>query len=99
MTRCLVRAIAVTLVLGGLAAIAAPAGAERQLPRSQQEIQLSFAPLVKRAALAVVNIFTTKTVGERAELRLWRGGRSRSAKPRFESVSQLKRMLLRPVDR
>ena len=65
MTRDLVRPIAVALVLGGLAAIATPAGAERQLPSSKQEIQLSFAPLVKRAAPAVVNIFTTKTVQTR----------------------------------
>ena len=65
MTRCLVRAIAVALVFGGLAAVAVPAGAERQLPSSQQEIQLSFAPLVKQTAPAVVNIFTTKTVQSR----------------------------------
>ena len=37
----------------------------RQVPRSGAEIQLSFAPLVKRAAPAVVNIYTRRIVRQR----------------------------------
>ncbi|HEX6959662.1 MAG TPA: DegQ family serine endoprotease [Ferrovibrio sp.] len=57
--------------LGVLAILAAvvlglqPSGApaqERVLPRSRSEIELSFAPLVKRVAPAVVNIYTRRTV-------------------------------------
>ncbi|MBL4741088.1 MAG: Do family serine endopeptidase [Sneathiella sp.] len=40
--------------------------AEKIVPDSAQEIQLSFAPLVKKAAPAVVNIFTKKTVKTKA---------------------------------
>ena len=43
-----------------------PALAETKVPISQAEIQLSFAPLVKKVAPAVVNIFTTKTVTQRS---------------------------------
>lgn len=35
---------------------------QRALPRSQAEIQLSFAPLVKKAAPAVVNIYSSRKV-------------------------------------
>ncbi len=35
---------------------------DRALPASQEEIQLSFAPLVKQVAPAVVNIYTKRTV-------------------------------------
>ncbi len=41
------------------------AHAESKIPESSQEITLSFAPLVKKAAPAVVNIFTKKTVVQR----------------------------------
>jgi Do/DeqQ family serine protease len=42
---------------------ASPAAAQqRAVPRDPAEIQLSFAPLVKRTAPAVVNIFTRRTV-------------------------------------
>ena len=43
----------------------APATAER-LPASQEEITLTFAPLVRQASPAVVNVYTTKTVKSRA---------------------------------
>src|SRR3569832_1450865 len=33
----------------------------RQLPQSQAEVQLSFAPLVKQVTPAVVNVYATKT--------------------------------------
>ncbi len=36
--------------------------AEKRLPKSQREIQLSYAPLVKQAAPAVVNIYTKRVV-------------------------------------
>ncbi|MEZ5814777.1 MAG: Do family serine endopeptidase [Alphaproteobacteria bacterium] len=38
---------------------------ERTLPQTQNQIQLSFAPLVKKTAPAVVNIYTKRTVSER----------------------------------
>jgi serine protease Do len=41
---------------------AAPVAAEDVVPTSQAQIMLSFAPLVKKASPAVVNIFTKKTV-------------------------------------
>ena len=39
-----------------------PAFAEKRLPSSQSEINLSYASLVKRAAPAVVNIYTKRFV-------------------------------------
>ncbi len=53
---------------GALAALApfAPATAQnRAVPQTRSQIQLSFAPLVKDVAPAVVNIFTRTTVRER----------------------------------
>ena len=43
----------------------ATAVAQNKLPLSRQEIQLSYAPLVKRAAPAVVNIYTKRIVQTR----------------------------------
>jgi serine protease Do len=43
----------------------APLLAQKTLPTSRQEIQLSYAPLVKRAAPAVVNIYTKRVVQAR----------------------------------
>ena len=58
---------------GGLAArvlaalmLLTPAAAAEAVPQSQAEIELSFAPLVKKAAPAVVNIYTRKVVQARA---------------------------------
>ncbi len=48
-----------------VALLAAPAAAEKQVPASKDQIQLSFAPLVKKAAPAVVNIYTRKVVRRR----------------------------------
>ena len=54
-------AIALTvLVAPGLAT-----AQERQVPASRSEVELSYAPLVKRTAPAVVNIYTKKTVRTR----------------------------------
>jgi len=47
--------------------VAGPATAEpRAVPDSRDQIQLSFAPVVKRAAPAVVNIYTSRKVQARA---------------------------------
>ncbi|MGY8999116.1 MAG: DegQ family serine endoprotease [Rhodospirillales bacterium] len=43
-----------------------PVYAQKKVPSSQAEIKLSFAPLVKKVAPAVVNIFTRKTVRQRS---------------------------------
>ena len=43
-----------------------PAFSQKNVPNSQAEIKLSFAPLVKKVAPAVVNIFTRKTVTQRS---------------------------------
>ncbi len=59
--------------VAGIAALAvllaAPAGdataQQRQVPASEAEIQLSFAPLVEKSAPAVVNIYTRKQVRNR----------------------------------
>ncbi len=49
-----------------ICALALPAAAaEKVAPRTATEIQLSFAPLVKKAAPAVVNIYTRKVVRTR----------------------------------
>lgn len=50
------------LLLAGAALLPATAGAK--VPESRTEIQLSFAPLVKQVAPAVVNIYTRKVVQE-----------------------------------
>lgn len=55
--------IALTLAV---AMIAAPAWAETRVPRAQSEISLGFAPLVKEAAPAVVNIYAKRVVEGRA---------------------------------
>jgi len=56
--------IAAVLVSG---LIASPATGEQiRVPQNQNEITLSFAPLVKKAAPAVVNIFTKKKVRQTA---------------------------------
>ncbi|MBM3564884.1 MAG: Do family serine endopeptidase [Alphaproteobacteria bacterium] len=57
---------ALVLVSGlGLAGSVLAQGAEKRLPESHAEAQASFAPLVRKTAPAVVNIFTTKAVQTR----------------------------------
>ena len=55
-----------TLIAGlvsGFFVVSAPmALAKKKVPASQMQIQLSFAPLVKQAAPAVVNIYTRRVV-------------------------------------
>src|SRR6202030_3077301 len=46
-----------------IAALLAPAGAQqRQVPASPAQLQLSFAPVVKRVAPAVVNVYASHVV-------------------------------------
>ncbi len=55
----------IVLLLGVLALALAPAQtavAKKVVPTSQAQVQLSFAPLVKQAAPAVVNIYTRRVV-------------------------------------
>lgn len=56
------------LILGLLASLpaASPALAEARVPSSQLEINLSFVPLVKQAAPAVVNIYARRVVQQSA---------------------------------
>ena len=49
-----------------LALAAAPLAAETRVPTSQAEISLGFAPLVKQAAPAVVNIYAKRVVQSRS---------------------------------
>jgi serine protease Do len=48
-----------------LALLCATPAFAQQVPASQQQMQMSFAPLVKRTAPAVVNIYTKRVVKER----------------------------------
>ena len=56
-TRILIALLAITLPLQALAQ-----DTERALPESRTEMQLSFSPLVKKIAPAVVNIYTKRVV-------------------------------------
>src|SRR3954454_7252987 len=55
--------LAASLVL--LLSLAAPALAQDVVPETKTQIELTFAPLVKKAAPAVVNVFTRTVVKER----------------------------------
>jgi serine protease Do len=48
-----------------LISFATPALAQEAVPQSKTQIELTFAPLVKKAAPAVVNVFTRTVVKER----------------------------------
>ncbi len=54
----MIRAVLISLTIG----LATPAVAETKVPQSQAEISMGFAPLVKEAAPAVVNIFAKQVV-------------------------------------
>ncbi|MCW9034265.1 MAG: DegQ family serine endoprotease [Alphaproteobacteria bacterium] len=60
------KAFKVCLVALAAVLAAYPAFAEKRVPSSKTEMSLSFAPLVKQTAPAVVNIYTRKTVRTRA---------------------------------
>lgn len=53
---------AIVMALGAFGCIHPAAAEDRRLPQSQADIKMSFAPLVKQTAPAVVNIFTKKVV-------------------------------------
>jgi Do/DeqQ family serine protease len=58
-----------TLALAFLTVVASPSWAqERRVPASQAEVQLSYAPLVKKVAPAVVNVYAAKVVRNRNPL-------------------------------
>lgn len=59
----MVRAFALTVLVSCAAAL--PMAAEVVVPQSDVEVTLSFAPVVKQAAPAVVNIYATRIVQER----------------------------------
>jgi serine protease Do len=42
--------------------MAVPAGAEKRVPESREQVQFSYAPLVKKTAPAVVNVYTRRVV-------------------------------------
>lgn len=56
----------IALALLGAVFLTFAAHAESRVPANQAEIKFSFAPLVKKTAPAVVNIFTRKTVTQRS---------------------------------
>ena len=56
------RVVLLAAVLAPALGGAAPAGEDKRLPSGRAEMQLSFAPLVKRAAPAVVNIYAKRVV-------------------------------------
>jgi Do/DeqQ family serine protease len=57
--------LALLILLSGLS-VPAMAETAAQVPASQAQITLSFAPIVKRAAPAVVNVYASRTVQESA---------------------------------
>ena len=56
-------AVAVLIVL--ILVMANAEAQERRVPGSQGEIQLSFAPIVREAAPAVVNVYSRRVVRQR----------------------------------
>jgi serine protease Do len=59
------RRILASLFLALIAFAPFPSAAERAIPANKQQIQLSFAPIVRKVAPAVVNIYTKRVVQER----------------------------------
>ena len=57
----------------------------KQVPSSQGEIELSYAPLVKQASPAVVNVYTRKTVQRRLTMEEFMFGRQLSG-PREQNI-------------
>ena len=54
--------LGIGLLVAGLAAGTSQAAEAKRLPESRTEIELSYAPLVKRVAPAVVNIYTKRVI-------------------------------------
>jgi len=59
-------AAALAVALAVAPAVAPAVAQEKAVPDTRQELQLSFAPLVKKTAPAVVNIYTRKVVHQQA---------------------------------
>ncbi len=64
----LASAVLVMFLAAPLAAVAQDRGVERKVPSSLNELRLSYAPVVQRAAPAVVNVYAAKTVAVRNPL-------------------------------
>jgi len=60
------RALAIAAVSASLMTCLPTVGVAQVVPQSQQQIDLSFAPLVKQVSPAVVNVFTKRVVREQA---------------------------------
>ncbi|MEM6851243.1 MAG: Do family serine endopeptidase, partial [Pseudomonadota bacterium] len=59
--------LAIAAVLAAVAAfLVGPAAAQSRVPASAEEVRLSFAPVVADAAPAVVNVYASRTVRQRA---------------------------------
>ncbi|MEE8271529.1 MAG: trypsin-like peptidase domain-containing protein, partial [Alphaproteobacteria bacterium] len=56
----------IVALIAVLAVVLGPPAAAQTVPDSRQQITLSFAPLVRQAAPAVVNIYATRMVRQRA---------------------------------
>ncbi|WP_022710965.1 DegQ family serine endoprotease [Pseudochrobactrum sp. AO18b] len=71
-------------------AVSTPAIAEKQVPQSHSDIQLSYAPLVKSTSGAVVNVYAGRKVQQRSPFagdpffEQFFGGQMRPNKPRLE---------------
>ncbi|MEO1642361.1 MAG: Do family serine endopeptidase [Pseudomonadota bacterium] len=59
---------------------------EKQVPQTQQEVQMSYAPLVREVAPAVVNVYTKKTVQRSQVMRDFFGRRFRTGPGTQERV-------------
>ncbi|MGD9924280.1 MAG: serine protease, partial [Pseudorhodoplanes sp.] len=69
MTGCRTLTLFATLALSALALLLPSAQAQdRKVPRSGTELKLSFAPVVRRAAPPVVNVYAARTVEVRNPL-------------------------------
>src|SRR5215468_4931600 len=67
-SRWLAAAVLIVIAMAPLAAAAEERIPERRVPSSANELRLSYAPIVRRAAPAVVNVYAAKTVTVRNPL-------------------------------
>ncbi|MGE3987416.1 DegQ family serine endoprotease [Pseudorhodoplanes sp.] len=68
MTGCRTLTLFATLALSALALLPPAQAQDRKVPRSAAELKLSFAPVVRRAAPPVVNVYAARTVEVRNPL-------------------------------
>lgn len=62
------RLLTIATVLTCLLAVPGVSAQERSVPRTQDQLRLSFAPVVERVANAVVNVYASRTVVERRQV-------------------------------